>query len=99
MKIIFGSFLLFSGLFSAQTSLVETLKTDSLDLLKFNSPIVTDAEKAVTDSAITKLYKMPVAKPENPEIYSTLKAPIKKNKQFKILNSLELLKSKKLATK
>lgn len=99
MKIIFGLFLLVSGLFSAQTSLVEPLKRDSLDLYKFNSPIITETEPASIDSTLVKLYKMPVAKPENPEIYSSLKATVKSNTQFKILNPLDSLKTKKLATK
>lgn len=99
MKIIFGSFLLLSGLFSAQTSLVEPLKRDSLDLHKFNSPIIAETGPVSIDSAIAKLYKMHVAKPENPEIYSSLKATKKSSIQFKILNSLDTLKVKKLATK
>ena len=99
MKIIFGSFLLFSSLFSAQTSRVEPLKRDSLDLHKFNSPIITETESASLDSTLVKLYKMPVAKPKNPEIYSSLKATVKSNTQFKILNPLDSLKTKKLAAR
>jgi len=99
MKIIFGSFLLFSGLFSAQTSLVEPLKRDSLDLHKFNSPIITETESGSIDSTLVQLYKMPVAKPKNPEIYSSLKATVKSNTQFKILNPLDSLKTKKMAAK
>jgi len=99
MKIIFASFLFFSGFISAQTSRVEPLKRDSLDLHKFNSPIITETEQASVDSALAKLYKMHVAKPENPEIYSSLKATVKSNIQFKILNPLDSLKTKKLATK
>lgn len=99
MKIIFGLFLLVSGLLSAQTSLLEPLKRDSLDLHKFNSPIITETEPTSIDSTLVKLYKMPVAKPENPEIYSSLKATVKSNTQFKILNPLDSFKTKKLATK
>lgn len=99
MKIIFGLFLLVSGIFSAQTTLVEPLKRDSLDLHKFNSPIITQTESASIDSTLVKLYKMPVAKPKNPEIYSSLKATVKSSTQFKILNPLDSLKTKKLATK
>lgn len=98
MKIIFGSFLLLSGIFSAQTAL-EPLKRDSLDLHKFDSSIITETEPASIDSTLVKLYKMPVAKPENPEIYSSLKATVKSNTQFKILNPLDSFKTKKLATK
>lgn len=99
MKIIFGLLLLVSGIFSAQTTLVEPLKRDSLDLHKFNSPIITETESASIDSTLVKLYKMPVVKPENPEIYSSLKATVKSNTQFKILNPLDSLKTKKLAKK
>ena len=98
MKIIFGLFLLLSGLFSAQTTL-EPLKRDSLDLHKFNLPIITETEPTSIDSTLVKLYKMPVAKPENPEVYSSLKATVKSNTQFKILNPLDSLKTKKLAAK
>lgn len=99
MKIIFGLFLLMSGLLSAQTSLIEPLKRDSLDLHKFNLPIITETEPTSIDSTLVKLYKIPVAKPENPEIYSSLKATVKSNTQFKILNPLDSLKTKKLAAK
>ena len=96
MKIIVGSFLIFSGIFSAQTTLVEPLKSDSLDLQKFNSPIVKETEQASSDSAIAKLYKIPNAKPVNPEMYTILKAPVKNNDHFKILNSFDSKNSKKI---
>ncbi|MCI3936259.1 hypothetical protein MQX03_03560 [Chryseobacterium aahli] len=99
MKIIFGSLIFLSGLLSAQTSLIEPLKRDSLDLYKFNSPIITETEPTSIDSTLVKLYKMPVAKPENPELYSSLKTTVKSNTQFKILNPLDSLKTKKLAAK
>lgn len=95
MKIIVGTFLLFSGLFSAQTTRIEPLKRDRLNFHKFSSPIVTETEHSSTDSAIAKLYKMPVAKPANPEIYSSLQAPVKSYNQFKILNPLDSFKTKK----
>ncbi|UFH32589.1 hypothetical protein LNP04_02435 [Chryseobacterium sp. C-71] len=99
MKIIFGSLIFLSGLLSAQTSLIEPLKRDSLDLHNFNSPIIPETEPTSIDSSLVKLYKMPVAKPDNPKIYSSLKATVKSNTQFKIFNPLDSLKAKKLAAK
>lgn len=94
MKIISGSLLLLSGLFSAQTS-IEPLKRSSLDFYQFNSPIATGSEQFYTDSTAAKVYKMPVAKPKKPEIYSSLKTTVRSNIQFKILNSSDSFKTKK----
>ncbi|CAD7815512.1 hypothetical protein CHRY9390_02985 [Chryseobacterium aquaeductus] len=100
MKIIFGSFLFISSLFSAQTSLVEPGKMDTLDISKIKNPInLHSPDPLLFDSAITKLYKMSVAKPKDSLMYSSLKEPVKNNSQFKILNALEAVKTKKIAGK
>ena len=100
MKVIFGSFILLSGLFSAQTSLGEPTKTDSTNASNSRKPLfLPSLQENPIDSTLVQLYKMPVAKPKNPEIYSSLNRLVKRNTQFKILNSLDSIKSKKLATK
>lgn len=49
--------------------------------------------------SIAKLYKMPVAKPKNPEIYSSLKAPKKDTTLHKMPNLLDVAKPPKLSVK
>jgi len=71
-----------------------------LDISKIRNPInLYSASPFLSDSAIAKLYKMPVAKPKDSLIYSSLKAPEKNNSQFKIPNVLKPLKNKKLSRK
>jgi len=45
------------------------------------------------------LYKMSVAKPKNPELYASLKAPKRDTTLYKIPNLLEVAKPPKLAAK
>ncbi|MFY1046208.1 hypothetical protein [Chryseobacterium sp. GP-SGM7] len=68
---------------SAQISAIKPLKTDST---KF-------------DNSITKLYRMPVVKPKNPALYSSLKAPKKDSELYKIPNLMDLKTPPKLAVK
>ncbi|WP_435523374.1 hypothetical protein [Chryseobacterium indoltheticum] len=100
MKILLAVTILSSISFSAQVSSRIPLKIDSTKFPKiektFTLPI-TNVSKF--DSSIAKLYKMPVAKPKNPEIYSSLKAPKKAPILHKIPNLLDVAKPPKLSVK
>ena len=86
--------------FSAQVSSRIPLKIDSIKFPKIEkSLIVTPSEITKFDSSIARLYKMPVAKPKNPEIYSSLKAPKKDSTLHKMPNLLDVAKPPKLSAK
>lgn len=100
MKIYSGAFILFSVALSAQTSVRKPLKLDSTKFPKIEKQaIVLSSDMTKFDSSIAKLYKMPVAKPKNPELYSSLKAPKKDTTLHKIPNLLNVAKPAKLASK
>lgn len=86
--------------FSAQVSPRIPLKIDSIKFPKIEKPfIVTPLDASKFDSSIAKLYKMPVAKPKNPEIYSSLKAPKKDTTLHKMPNLMDVAKPPKLSVK
>jgi len=86
--------------FSAQVSPGIPLKIDSIKFPKIEKPfIVTPLDVSKFDSSIAKLYKIPVAKPKNPEIYSSLKAPKKDTTLYKMPNLLDVAKPPKLSVK
>lgn len=86
--------------FSAQVSHRLPLKIDTIKFPKIGkSLIVTPSEITKFDSSIARLYKMPVAKPKNPEIYSSLKAPKKDSTLHKMPNLLDVAKPPKLSAK
>lgn len=86
--------------FLAQVSPRIPLKIDSIKFPKIEkSFIVTPLDASKFDSSIAKLYKMPVAKPKNPEIYSSLKAPKKDTTLHKMPNLLDVAKPPKLSVK
>lgn len=99
MKISILSFLLFSAIFSAQTELADPPKNDSIDIFKPDPAFTAVVDQNSIDSAITKLYKMPVAKPKNPERYSILRASVKNYSSTKIPNSMEKFNERKLKEK
>ncbi len=100
MKLLLIITILSSIPFSAQVSSRIPLKIDSIKfpkiekLLNITPPVITKF-----DSSIAKLYKMPVAKPKNPTLYSSLKAPQKDTTLYKIPNILDVAKPAKLAVK
>lgn len=87
--------------FSAQVSTRVPLKIDSIKFPKIEKPFITTPLSEITkfDSSIAKLYKMPVAKPKNPEIYSSLKAPKKDSTLHKMPNLLDIAKPPRLSVK
>lgn len=86
--------------FSAQVSSRIPLKIDSIKFPKIEkSLLVTPSEITKFDSSIAKLYKMPVAKPKDPAIYSSLKAPKKDTTLHKMPNLLDVAKPPKLSAK
>ncbi|OBW43037.1 hypothetical protein AB670_00580 [Chryseobacterium sp. MOF25P] len=86
--------------FSAQVSSRIPLKIDSIKFPKIEkSLIVTPSEITKFDSSIAKLYKMPVAKPKNHEMYSSLKASKKDTTLHKMPNLLDVAKPPKLSAK
>jgi len=86
--------------FSAQVSPRIPLKIDSIKFPKIEKPfIVTPLDVSKFDSPIAKLYKIPVAKPKNPEINSSLKAPKKDTTLYKMPNLLDVAKPPKLSVK
>lgn len=100
MKIYIIGFVLLSLALSAQASLRKPLKVDSAKFPKIEkSLLVTSPNVTKLDSSIAKLYKMPVAKPKNPELYASLKAPKRDNTLYKIPNLLEVAEPPKLAAK
>lgn len=100
MKLLLIITILSSIPFSAQVSSRIPLKIDSIKfpkiekLLNITPPVITKF-----DSSIAKLYKMPVAKPKNPTLFSSLKAPQKDTTLYKIPNILDVAKPAKLAAK
>lgn len=86
---------------AAQVSPRIPLKIDSIKFPKMEKPFIVKPTLEITkfDSSIAKLYKMPVAKPKNPEIYSSLKAPRKDTKLHKMPNLLDIARPPKLSAK
>lgn len=101
MKKLLVITLLSSISFSAQVSSRKLLKIDTLKFPKIEKPFVKTPLLQITnlDSAIAKLYKMPVAKPKNPEIYSSLKAPKKNMTLYRMPNIFDAVKPPQLAAK
>lgn len=100
MKLLLIIPILSSISFAAQVSPQIPLKIDTLKFPKIEKPfIVTLPEITKFDSSIAKLYKMPVAKPKTPEVYSSLKVPKKDTKLYKIPNLLDVAKPPKLSVK
>lgn len=100
MKIYNGAFILFSVVLSAQTTVRKPLKLDSTKFPKIEKQtLVLQSDNTKFDSSIAKLYKMPVSKPKNPELYSSLKAPKRDTTLHKIPNLLDVVKPQKLASK
>lgn len=100
MKIYIVALILSSASFSAQISPRKPLIIDSTKLPKIEKSIIkTPSDVSKFDTAIAKLYKMPVAKPKNLELYSSLKAPKKDSTLHKIPNILDAAKRHKLALK
>lgn len=102
MKLLLIITILSSIPFSAQVSSRIPLKIDSIKFPKIEKPFIVTPLSEITkfDScSIAKLYKMPVAKPKNPTLYSSLKAPQKDTTLYKIPNILDVAKPAKLAVK
>ena len=100
MKIILAVALLSSISFSAQVSPRKPLKIDSTKFPKIEkSAIVLPLDVPKFDTSIAKLYKMPIAKPKYPELYSSLKAPKKDSTLHKMPNLLDVAKPPKLSAK
>ncbi|MFL9832709.1 hypothetical protein [Chryseobacterium terrae] len=100
MKLLFIIPILSSISFSAQITPRKPLKVDSIKFPKFEkSIIVKPADSSKFDISIAKLYKMPVAKPKNPELYSSLKAPKKDTTLHKIPNLMDVARPPKLSAK
>ncbi len=103
MKKLLVITLLSSISFSAQVSSRKLLKIDTLKFPKIEKPFVKTPLLQITnlDSAIAiaKLYKMPVAKPKNPEIYASLKAPKKNTTLYRMPNIFDAVKPPQLAAK
>lgn len=100
MKLLLIFTLLSSITITAQVSIRKPLKIDSTGFPKLEKPfdrIPSDVIKF--DSSIVNLYKIPVAKPQNPEIYSSLKAQKKDSTLHKIPNLLDIAKPSKLSMK
>lgn len=86
--------------FSAQVSSRKPLKIDSTKFPKIEkSLIVKPSEVTKFDSSIANLYKMPVSKPKNHELYSSLKVLKRDTTLQKMPNLLEMTKPPKLAAK
>jgi hypothetical protein len=101
MKLYNGTLFFFSVALSAQISLRKPLNADSIKFPKIEKsavilPTPTDSK---IDSTIAKLYRMPVAKPKNPELYLSLKAPKIDTALYKTPNLLNVAKRPKLAAK
>lgn len=100
MKIYSGVFILFSITFSAQVSPRKPLKIDSIPFLKIEkSAIMLPLDVPKFDTSIAKLYKMPIAKPKYPVLYSSLKAPKKDSTLHRMPNLLDVAKPPKLSAK
>lgn len=101
MKLLLIITILSSIPFSAQVSSRIPLKIDSIKFPKIEKPFIVTPLSEITkfDSSIAKLYKIPVAKPKNPTLYSSLKAPQKDTTLYKIPNILDVAKPAKLAVK
>ncbi|MCX8524800.1 hypothetical protein OF897_12840 [Chryseobacterium formosus] len=85
---------------SAQTFPRKPLKVDSTKLPEIEKFfIVKPSDVTKIDSSIVNLYKMPVSKPKNPELYSSLKAAKRDTILQKIPNLLDRAKPPKLASK
>ncbi|MBO6183504.1 MAG: hypothetical protein J6O88_02270 [Chryseobacterium sp.] len=87
--------------FSAQVSTRVPLKIDSIKFPKIEKPFIATPLSEITkfDSSIAKLYRIPVAKPKNPVLYSSLKALKKDSTLHKMPNLLDVAKPPKLSAK
>ncbi|MCX8532593.1 hypothetical protein [Chryseobacterium luquanense] len=85
---------------SAQISPIKSLKIDSAKLLKLEKPfILKPSAVSDFDSSIAKLCKMPVVKPKNPNLYSSLKTLNGNTTLYKTPNLLDVAQPPKLAAK
>lgn len=101
MKIYICSFILISGAISAQISPEKPLKLDSAKFHKIDPYIMVNPTEVLKfeTSSIARLCKMPIAKPKNPKVYSSLKAIKKDTTLYKIPNLFDKTKPSKLAAK
>lgn len=97
MKIFIPLCVLGTTLITAQTKVRP--KLDSLPLLNIPQAQIFTPNTDSLNAHIANLYKMPVAKPKNPEMYSSLKAIVPNSKLHFIPNLIQPVPEKKVAVK